>query len=103
VEEFGAADFDLAVRFYRAIDDPGARAVLDFLIDHPDERFEGTAIADTLGLPQHRTVARAAYAYGEIARSLNRARPWQEAQLGYLMPAEQATVLRQARGHVATG
>src|SRR5262245_55845045 len=103
VEEFGTADFDPAVRFYWAIDDPNARAVLDFLIDHPDERFEGAAIADTLGLPQHQAVARATYAYGEIARSLNRTRPWQEAQLGYLMPAVQSTLLRQAREHTTTG
>jgi hypothetical protein len=97
VEQFGGADLDLAVSFYRAIDDPAARAVLDFLIDHPDERHEGAAIAATLGLPQHRDVARATYAYGEVARTLGRTRPWQEAQQGYLMAAEQATLLRQAR------
>jgi hypothetical protein len=97
VEQFGSADLDLARRFYWALDDPGTRAVLDFLIDHPDERFEGAAIAETLGLPWHRDVARATFAYGEVARSLGRSRPWQEAQLGYLMPADQATILRRAR------
>jgi hypothetical protein len=97
VEQFGVADIDLAARFYRAVDDPGSRAVLDFLIDHPEERFEGAALADTLGLPQHRDVARATFAYGEAARSLGRARPWQEAQLGYVMPVDQAALLRQAR------
>jgi len=97
VEQFGSADLDLAVGFYRAIDDPGIRAVLDFLIDHPDERFEGAAIAAALGLPRHREVARATFAYGEVARALGRARPWQEAQLGYLMPGDQARLLRQAR------
>jgi hypothetical protein len=100
VEQFAVADLDLAVSFYRAVDDPSARAVLDFLIDHPDERFDGAAIADTLGLPQHRDVARATFAYGEAARDMGRARPWQEAQLGYLMPAEQASLLRQARDRV---
>jgi hypothetical protein len=97
VEEFGDADLDLATSFYRAVDDVGSRAVLDFLIDHPDERFEGAAIAEALGLPRHRDVARATYAYGEVARTMGRARPWQEAQLGYLMPASKAALLRQAR------
>jgi DNA-binding transcriptional ArsR family regulator len=97
MEPFGATDLALAKRFYEAIDDPTARAVLDFLIDHPDERIEGYTIADTVGLPRHRDVARATYTYGEIARSLGKSRPWQEAQMGYLMPAEQAALLRQAR------
>jgi hypothetical protein len=100
MEPFGTADLDLATRFYRSIDDPTSRAVLDFLIDHPDERHEGYAIADTLGLPRHQDVARATYTYGEFARSLGKSRPWQEAQLGYLMPAEEATLLRQAREEV---
>lgn len=97
MEQFGAADLDLAARFYRAVADPRSRAVLDFLIDHPDERFEGGTIAEALALPEHRDVARATFAYGEVARELGRARPWQEAQLGYLMPAGQAALLREAR------
>ncbi len=103
MEQFGGADLDLAIRFYQAVDDPGARAVLDYLIDHPDERFEGAAIADALGLPQHRDVARATFAYGEAARAMGRARPWQEAQLGYLMPADRAALLRRARDHAISG
>jgi hypothetical protein len=97
MEPFATADLDLATRFYRAIDDPASRAVLDFLIDHPDERVEGYAIADSLGLPRHQDVARATYTYGEVARSMGKTRPWQEAQMGYLLPAEQAALLRQAR------
>jgi hypothetical protein len=97
VEDFGPDDLELAASLYRTVDDPGARAVLDFLIDHPDERFDEAAIADTLGLSQHRDVARATYAYGEAARALGRARPWQESQLGYLMPAAHASLFRHAR------
>jgi len=102
MEPFGTADLDLATRFYRSIDDSTSRAVLDFLIDHPDEQHEGYAIADTLGLPRHQDVARATYTYGEVARSLGKSRPWQEAQMGYLMPAEEATLLRQAREQAAS-
>jgi hypothetical protein len=97
VDDFGPNDVDLATTLYRAVKEPGARAVLDFLIDHPDERFEGAAIADTLGLAHHRDVARATYTYGEAARSLGRRRPWTEAQLGYLMPAAHADLFRRAR------
>ena len=97
MEPFGTADIDVAKRFYDAIDNPTARAVLDFLIDHPDEPHEGYVIADSLGLPRHQDVARATYSYGEVARSLGKSRPWQEAQMGYLMPAAQAALLRRAR------
>jgi hypothetical protein len=102
MEHFGPADLDLATNFYRSVDSPSARAVLDFLIDHPDERIEGAALADTLNLADHREVGRATYAYGEAARALGRARPWQEAQLGYLLPADRAALLRQARDQAAT-
>ncbi len=57
MEPFGTADLDVAKRFYDAIDNPTARAVLDFLIDHPDEPHEGYVIADSLGLPRHQDVA----------------------------------------------
>jgi hypothetical protein len=102
VDEFGPDDLDLAVTFYRSIADPAARAVLDFLIDHPEERFDGAAIAHQLDLPRHRDVARATYALGEAAAALGRKRPWGEGQLGYLMPAAQAALLGEARAR-ATG
>jgi hypothetical protein len=102
MEQFGVADVDVAVSFYQAVADRRARAVLDFLIDHPDERFEGAAIATALGLPRHRDIAEATYAYGEAARAVERGRPWQESQLGYLMPADQAALLRQARDRASS-
>lgn len=86
-----------ALAFYRAIEDPTARAVLDFLIDRPGQRFDGAAIARALGLPRTRDVARATYAMGEIAATLGHGRPWTEAQLGYAMPEEQAALFRRAR------
>lgn len=97
LEQFSAADLDLATRWYQSVDTPSARAVLDYLIDHPDGRFEGAMIADTLNFADHREVGRATYAYGESARLLGRARPWHESQMGYLLPADRADLLRQAR------
>jgi hypothetical protein len=100
VQDFAPDEIDLATTFYDGVSEPNARAVLDFLIDHPDARFDGAAIASALGLAQHRAVARATFAYGEVARAQHRNRPWQEAQLGYLMPGAQAALLRQARASV---
>ena len=37
------------------------------------------------------------YEIGEKAALLDRSRPWREAQLGYLMPIDQAALFRSAR------
>jgi hypothetical protein len=92
----GTDDLALARAIYGAAVNDRYRAVLDFLIDRPDERVEGFAIADALGL-DHKDVGRATYAYGEIARGLGRERPWEEAQMGYLLPASWSELFKQAR------
>jgi len=97
MQRFGPDDLDAARAFYRAIDDPVAKAVLDFLVDQPEQRFDGAAIVRALDLPEHRAVARATFRLGTLAADLGYARPWREAQLGYLMPRDQAALLRQAR------
>ena len=83
--------------FYRDVTDPNGRAVLDFLIDHAGERHDAREIMTALGFEQHRDVALAAYAVGEIAGSHGMKRPWLEAQLGYTMSPETAALLRSAR------
>ncbi|MEZ4521206.1 MAG: hypothetical protein R3A46_06140 [Thermomicrobiales bacterium] len=88
---------DQALSFYRQVDDDTAKSILDFLIDHPDERFEGADLVRQLGLDEHRVVARSTYRMGQIAADFGLHRPWTEAQRGYLMPGEQARLLRQAR------
>ena len=97
MQDFAQDDLDLAVAFYQSIGDPTARAVLDFLVDHAEQRFDGAAIVRHLGLDRHRDVARATFRLGALAASLQRARPWTESQLGYLMPCAQAELLRRAR------
>ena len=97
---FDPGDLDVAVAFYRSVDDPTAKAVLDFLIDHPDERFDGAALVRHLGLAAHRDVARATFYLGTLSAARGRRRPWTEAQLGYLMPSPQAELLRRARERV---
>lgn len=88
---------DDAVAFYERVTDPTAKAILDFLIDHPDERFDGAGIVKGLGLARHRQVAESTYLMGRIARELGLGRPWTESQIGYLMPVQQAAILRDAR------
>lgn len=95
--DLASANQDQLTTFYRDVTDPQGRAVLDFLIDHPGERFEARAIMETLGFAQHRDVALAAYAVGEAATMHGMKRPWLEAQLGYTMSMEMATRLREAR------
>jgi hypothetical protein len=85
--------------FYHDVTDPNARAVLDFLIDHAGQRYTAREIMTALGFAQHRDVARAAYAVGEAAGRHGLARPWNEAQLGYMMSPETTSLLRGARGH----
>lgn len=101
MQEFKPGEIDIAVAFYRAIDDPTAKAVLDWLIDHPDERFDGAALVRHLQLSRHSDVARATYRLGGLAASLGRRRPWGEASLGYQMPADQATLFQTARVNAA--
>ena len=83
--------------FYRDVTDTNARAMLDFLIDHPGQRFEARQIMEALGFAQHRDVGLAAYTVGEVATRHGQNRPWLEAQLGYTMSPDVAGELRQAR------
>ena len=97
MRDFEPGDQQAAVGFYGAVQDPHARAILDYLIDHPDERVDGPTLARTLGLPDNRLVARSTYQMGLIASARDRTRPWGEAQLGYLMPGPIAELFRRAR------
>lgn len=92
-----------AVAFYRRVTDPTAKSILDFLIDHPEERHEGADLVQQLGLAEHRDVARSTYLMGQIASDQGLDRPWTEGQRGYLLPEEHATLLREARGRAAAG
>ena len=103
MREFEPGDREAAATFYRAVTDPTAKAILDYLIDHPDERVDGAALVRAFGLPEHRAVARAAYLMGRIASAEGRNRPWSEAQLGYQMSAPVAELFRQARSQATGG
>jgi hypothetical protein len=98
MDDLAVASHEELANFYRDVTNPNARAMLDFLIDHAGERFEARAIMEALEFAQHRDVALAAHAVGEVAAQHGIKRPWLEAQLGYTMSPEMAAALREARG-----
>ncbi len=100
MDRSGVDTLDLAIVFYQQISDSTAKSMLDFLIDHPDERFDGAALVEHLGLAAHQDVARSTYLMGQIAAERGLQRPWTEGQLGYLLPDAPAALLRQARSQI---
>jgi hypothetical protein len=88
------------MRVCAAVRDGTPRRLLDFLIDHPDERFDGATLARQLELPRHDEVARGFAALAADLAEHGLARPWNEAQAGYLLPSQPAAVLAHARDEV---
>lgn len=88
----------LATELYGLVDPGQPRQLLDYLIDHPDVQINSEALQTELQFPQHKDVGLAAYSIGESAASLGLSRPWKEGQLGYVMSAEIAALLKHARG-----
>ena len=102
LREMGEGDVSAVADIYGALGDGTARQVLDVLIDHPDERFDGAALKERLGLVEHAEVARAIATIGAALADHGIARPWSEAQRGYLLPEEQAAILARGRDASAT-
>ena len=92
-----ASDGEVVANAYRAVREGLPRRLLDFLIDHPDERFDGAALMQRLELQRHDEVARGFAAIGANLAEHGLARPWNEAQNGYLLPGEQAALLARIR------
>jgi F420-dependent oxidoreductase-like protein len=97
-----AVDEANVARAYAAVRDETPRRLLDFLIDHPDERFDGAALTRQLMLSRHDEVARGFAALAADLAEHGLARPWNEAQAGYLLPPRQAAVLARARDDVGS-
>ncbi len=96
-DDLTAVDEADVARAYAAVRDGTPRRLLDFLIDHPDERFDGAALMRQLELSRHDEVARGFAALAADLAEHGLARPWNEAQAGYLLPAQPAAVLARAR------
>ena len=90
----------LATELYGLVAPGQPRQLLDYLIDHPETKMNAEELQAALQFPQHKDVALAAYSIGESAAALGLKRPWTEGQTGYVMNAETAALLSQARsGH----
>src|SRR5918995_1628720 len=96
-QDLTAVDEADVLRAYAAVRDGTPRRLLNFLIDHADERFDGAALMRQLKLSRHEEVARGFTALAADLAEHGLARPWNEAQAGYLLPAQQAAVLAGAR------
>jgi hypothetical protein len=97
VADLTAVDDAAVARAYAAVAAGVPRHLFEFLIDHPDERFDAAALKERLDLERHDEVARG---FAALAADLARygiARPWNEAQAGFLLPSRQAAVLVRAR------
>ncbi len=86
-----------AARVYAAVRDGTPRRLLDFLIDHADERFDSAALMRQLQLRRHDEVAKGFAALAADLAEHGLARPWSEAQDGYMLAAPSAAVLARAR------
>lgn len=91
-------DDDGAMRLWARLPDGTERRLLAALIDRPDQRLDGTTLRALLDLERHSDVARGMASIAALAAELGYARPWNEGQRGYLLPADAATVLRTAAG-----
>ena len=79
------------------VTDPTALRVLDCLIAHPGERLDGPAIMRLTGIERHAEVTRAFVRLADAFATQRIARPWNEAQRGWLLPLDAAEQLGRSR------
>jgi alkanesulfonate monooxygenase SsuD/methylene tetrahydromethanopterin reductase-like flavin-dependent oxidoreductase (luciferase family) len=97
LEKLETRNQKLAHAAVSSLTDPTARRVLDTLIAHPDERLDGRALMALTGIERHADVTRAIVTLAGAFAAHGLARPWNEAQRGYLMSKETALLLADGR------
>jgi F420-dependent oxidoreductase-like protein len=83
----------LATAAISGLTDPIARRILDTLIAHPDERLDGRALMALTGIERHADVTRAFVTLADAFAAHGLARPWNEAQRGYLLSKDAVEIL----------
>jgi F420-dependent oxidoreductase-like protein len=91
------ADAATIAAAYAAVPDGTPRQLLDWLIAHPGERFDAAALREQLALARHDEVARGFAAVANALAGCGLARPWNEAQAGFLLAPEWAAAFAAAR------
>lgn len=76
---------------------------LTWLTAHPEERFEGVDLRERIGVETHAEVTLAAATLGAAFANHGLARPWSEAQRGYMLTSEMAGLIGTAVGNGTSG
>ncbi len=96
LRNIATADFPVLSGILIDLGDTPASRFLNHLVDYPDERLDGAALQTLLGVESHAEVTRTVAALGAAFAAHGLARPWQEAQRGYLLSKEMADLLSEA-------
>jgi hypothetical protein len=92
LRNLGPGDEAQAARAYAGVRDAMARRFLDTLLAHPDERLDGRTLMGHLSVERHDEVTRAVATLAAELAEQGLARPWNEAQQGYLLTGERAAL-----------
>lgn len=96
LREITSGDFSVVCSILAELSNTPSHRFLSWLIDHPDEQFDGAALRSQISLDNHAGVTRAAAVLGAAIADLGLARPWTEAQRGYSLSAGMAALLAPA-------
>jgi len=91
-----SGDLPVVSHILTNLGDTPSHRFFSWLIAHPDEQFDGAALGSHIGLDSHAEVTRAVAILGAAFADHGFARPWSEAQRGYLVPKETAVLLSEA-------
>jgi alkanesulfonate monooxygenase SsuD/methylene tetrahydromethanopterin reductase-like flavin-dependent oxidoreductase (luciferase family) len=89
-------DLPLVGRILAGVQDQSPWRFLAWLTTHPDRRFEGVDLREPLGVETHAEVTLAAATLADAFASHGLARPWNEAQRGYLITSDMAGIIARA-------
>jgi len=95
LRRLASGDAALLRRLTSGLDQAG-REFLALLAAHPDERFDGAALCERLGLPDHAKATGTVSAVGGAFADAGLARPWSEAQRGYALSPDMAGLVQAA-------
>lgn len=91
-----SGDLPIVSGILAGLGDSPAQRLLETLTEHPGERFDGTALQTLLDVENHAEVTRTVAVLGAAFAAHGLARPWNEAQRGYLISEEMADLISEA-------
>ncbi len=94
--DIAAGDHPVVASIVADLGEGPARQFLAWLVEHPDERFDGAALQPILNVEDHVAVTLTVAAIGAAFAEHGFARPWSEAQRGYALSAGMVKLLNDA-------